>query len=537
MMHANGLVLLFAVSFLGCVLSTPLVTRLAGWIGAIDRPDQYRRIHQGAIPRLGGLAVACGLALTWILFQAVYQAGIPLNLGVWTGTRQGAIALATLVILMVGVVDDARGLPPRVKLLGQALAVLVLYWGDIRIERLGFMNTSIELSWPATFEAVGRSWTIDAPSLLATLLWFLGCMNIWNLIDGMDGLAAGVGLLVTGTLMLVALYQENAGSVVLAVALAGSLTGFLLYNWHPACIFLGDTGALLVGMLIGVIGVQDSLKGPSAVSILFPILAMGLPISDTAMAIFRRWVRDLPMTAADRQHVHHILIGLGLGPRRAAAVLYLMTAGLCGVVLLGVAWNNEVLALILGLSGCLAFLLILTSRRDELAQLRDDFRARLRRGRQERGAVKLTWEAIQRIQLAQDERAVWRIAREATAELGGELHGGVGEMAWEGNRGEARGGGISELEARLRLRSKGGTELEAVLWLGERRPWDTDVVVRSVDRLARAMLARVELLRGVHGAGAAREPGMVAEGCRAETEGITGGAVQGWPVATSQSGS
>src|SRR5258708_24626605 len=108
--------------------------------------------------------------------------------------------------------------------------------------------------------------------------------------------------------MLTAFYEKNLGAAVLAAALAGGLAGFLLYNWHPACIFLGDSGSMLIGLLVGVIGVQYSLKKTSAVSLLFPILAMGLPISDTAMAIFRRWVRNLPVTAADRRHVHHLLI-------------------------------------------------------------------------------------------------------------------------------------------------------------------------------------------------------------------------------------
>ena len=177
-----------------------------------------------------------------------------------------------------------------------------------------------------------------------------------------------MGLLVSGTLTLVAIHNENFEVAVLAVALAGSLAGFLLYNWHPACIFLGDSGSLLIGLLIGVIGVEGSMEGPSAISILFPILAMGLPISDTAMAIFRRWVRNLPLSAADRRHVHHLLIGLGLDPRQAALLLYCFSGFLCGAVMLGVALRNEYLTLILGISGCLVFLLVVTSRRDELSQ-------------------------------------------------------------------------------------------------------------------------------------------------------------------------
>jgi UDP-GlcNAc:undecaprenyl-phosphate GlcNAc-1-phosphate transferase len=495
MIPTNGLILLFAISFLGCVIATPAITRLASWLGAIDRPDQYRRIHKGEVPRLGGLAVALGLATAWLLFLLFLQPGPWLDISVWT-SRQGAIALAALVVLVVGAVDDTRSLPPRVKLLGQAVAVLILYWGEIRIDKIGVMNWSLELSWSVGVDLLGRHWDIEPFALLATLLWFLGCMNIWNLIDGMDGLAAGVGLLVTGTLLLVALYQENVGSVVLATALAGSLAGFLLYNWHPACIFLGDTGSLLIGLLIGVIGVQDSLKGPSAVSILFPILAMGLPVSDTAMAILRRWIRDLPMTSADRQHVHHLLIGLGLGPRRAAAVLYFFTAGLCGIVLLGVAWNNEILAIILGLSGVLAFLVILTSRRDELARLRDDFGIRLRRGKQERAAARITWETIQRIDLAREPRAIHGLLSDAVARLGARLvsqhsapPGSSSESAHA--RDESP---LSVVRVGLRYSSGRTQPLELSLELSEPRRLDSDVVVRSVERLARATVDRLAFL-------------------------------------------
>ena len=280
--------------------------------------------------------------------------------------------------------------------------MLVLYFGGVRIQSFDLLGWAIDFSHPAfPFELARpardarrcRAWSV-------TMLWFLGCMNIWNLIDGMDGLASGVGLLVSGTLTLVAIHHDNVGVAITAAALAGSLAGFLLYNWHPACIFLGDSGSLLIGLLIGVIGVQGSFKGASSISILFPILAMGLPISDTALAIFRRWVRNLPLSAADRRHVHHLLIGLGLNPRQAALLLYCFTGFLCGVVLLGVALKNEQLALIMGISGCLAFLLILTSRLNELSSLRGDLQARMVRGRQERFAAKVTWEAIQRIELS-----------------------------------------------------------------------------------------------------------------------------------------
>jgi UDP-GlcNAc:undecaprenyl-phosphate GlcNAc-1-phosphate transferase len=417
MMITNSYLMIFAMAMTGCVLATPLVTWIANSVGAIDRPDQFRRIHHGAIPRLGGLALALGVAAGTMLTLLHRPLGHPTgDLG---PTYHWPVLLAALVILFVGFIDDTRSVGPRVKLAGQGMAVLLLYLGGIRIQTIDVLGLSFDLGFPAArFSLLGFPVDLALPRLLVTLFWFLGCMNIWNLIDGMDGLASGVGLLVSGTLTLVAIHNENYQVAVLSVALAGSLAGFLLYNWHPACIFLGDSGAMLIGLLIGVIGVEGSMEGPSAISILFPILAMGLPISDTAMAIFRRWVRNLPLSSADRRHVHHILIGLGLNPRQAALMLYCFSGFLCGAVMLGVALRNEYLTLILGISGCLVFLLVVTSRRDDLANLRDDLYERLVRKRQEREAAKLAWEAIQRIELCSTARAAYEILDRTARALG-----------------------------------------------------------------------------------------------------------------------
>jgi UDP-GlcNAc:undecaprenyl-phosphate GlcNAc-1-phosphate transferase len=420
-MISHVFLMIFALAMTGCVLATPLVTYLATRVGAIDRPDQLRRIHRGNIPRLGGLALAVGVAAAVILPSLLGSSRFP-AVGGFEPRHHWALMLAVLIILIVGFVDDTRSLGPRIKLLGQALAVLMLYLGGIRIQTIEALSLNLDLSFPsARFLLLGYPVELALPSFLITLFWFLGCMNIWNLIDGIDGLASGVGLLVSGTLTLVAIHNEHFGVAGLAVALAGSLAGFLLYNWHPACIFLGDSGSLLIGLLIGVIGVQGSMEGPSAISILFPILAMGLPISDTAMAIFRRWVRNLPLSAADRRHLHHLLIGLGLDQRQAALFLYCFSGFLCGVVMLGVALRNEYLTLVLGISGCLVFLLVVTSRRDELANLRDDLQDRLTRGRQERQAAKLAWEAIQRLELSASASAAYEIVDQTAHTLGCEL--------------------------------------------------------------------------------------------------------------------
>jgi UDP-GlcNAc:undecaprenyl-phosphate GlcNAc-1-phosphate transferase len=492
----------FTVAFIGCVLATPMATQFATWVGAIDRPDQFRRLHKAATPRMGGLALALGLVLSiWLVVAWGYLRAWPGFTEWWA--KQWGVALAMATVLLVGSYDDACGVGPRLKLLGQTVAVLILFLGGTRIESIALMGWDIPLHrpglvlpWPTGPVEVGL------PSLLVTLVWFLGCMNIWNLIDGMDGLASGVGLVVTATLMVIAIHQGNLGAAIMAAALAGSLAGFLLYNWHPACIFLGDSGSMLIGLLIGVIGVQYSLKKSSAVSILFPILAMGLPITDTAIAIFRRWVRDLPLTAADRRHIHHLLIGLGLGPRKAAILLYFLTGFFCLVTLLGVFSNNELIALITGLSGCLAFLLILASRRDEFAGLWSDFLTRMARGRQERFAAQVTWEAIQRIELCDRVDGIWAILVETITKLGCDAvrmfcaRDGrtIIDRAFEEDAGTEPRVGVSGPAATFRLTSGRDLQLSVSLHQSGESPLAADIAFRFLQRLALATAERLERL-------------------------------------------
>ncbi|WP_165225188.1 MraY family glycosyltransferase [Aquisphaera insulae] len=523
MVITNGYLTIFALAMMGCVLATPLVTYIAAWVGAIDRPDQFRRIHTGAIPRLGGLGLAMGIAAGMFLPHLSGSSRF-VSLLLPDLHHEWVILAASLLILAVGFVDDTRSLGPRVKLLGQALAVLILFLGGIRIQSFEILGLNVDLGFPTVdLSSWGLPLAIPLPSLALTMLWFLGCMNVWNLIDGMDGLASGVGLLVSGTLTLVAIHNENTEVAILAVALAGSLAGFLLYNWHPACIFLGDSGALLIGLLIGVVGVQGSMKGPSAISILFPILAMGLPISDTAMAIFRRWVRNLPLSAADRRHVHHLLIGLGLNPRQAAVLLYCFSGFMCGAVLLGSALRSEFLALVLGSCGCLAFLLVVTSRRDELAMLREDLQERMVRGRQERQAAKLTWEAIQRIELCKTADAAVEVVRRVAARLGcGRIEiASQAQAPGEGGRPPAHAAppAVSGPSASFRIPGGEGTWITVDLEIGRgpnRRPdpgptamatatagaepeapldLAADIVFRSLQRLGQALAGRIEEIR------------------------------------------
>ena len=503
MPNPNAYLLVFAVGFMGCVLVTPLVTRFATWLGAIDTPDQFRRIHKGATPRMGGLGLAFGLVVALAVAGSGHHFRVWEEFSRWQMTLL-PIGLAALIILAVGVVDDNREMSPRIKLLGQGLAVLVLYVGGVRIDGISVLQLTIPLGSPALDVSIG-AWSLHVaiPGLLVTMFWFLACMNIWNLIDGMDGLASGVGLMVSGTLALVAIWLDNPAAAILAAALAGGLAGFLLYNWHPACIFLGDSGSLLIGLLIGIIGVQGSLKPGASISLLFPILAMGLPITDTAMAIFRRWVRNLPLSSADRRHVHHLLIGLGLNPRQAAVFLYCFSSGLCGVVMIGAVCQSEALALILGLAGCLAFLLVLTSRRDELATLRADLNARLTRGRQERFAAKLTWEAIQRVELAESPEAIAAILTTVAAKLGADRltidgqRGGQPLLAMEDRASVTTGDDAETMSgpsALFRLSQGADAALVVTIHQPLNAPLAADIAFRFLQRLALSAADRLDWL-------------------------------------------
>ena len=497
-MNANDFLLIFAAAFTVCVLSTPLVTQLARWAGAIDKPDNNRKVHIAATPRMGGLALAVGLFAGMIMAAFLQRSrGIDETAPHWAA-HQLAIWAASVVILIVGVLDDTQDLRPRIKLAGQSLAVLILYFCGIRIEKISSLGMFIDLNvFSLDTVLAGFAIHFSPASFVVTWFWFIACMNIWNLIDGMDGLASGVGLLVSGTLTIISLHGANMGPAALSVALSGGLAGFLLYNWHPACIFLGDSGSLLIGLLVGVIGVEGSLKGPSAVSILFPILAMGLPISDTAMAIFRRWVRNLPLSAADRRHIHHLLIGLGLNPRQAAVLLYCFSGFLCGVVLLGLAFNHEFLALTLGFSGCLAFLIVLMSRRDELTTLRSDLNDRMARGKLDRKAAVICFTAIQKQELCREESGLWKLFAEACQLLLvthlSVVNSETGEAILEIAEPD-KSANDSPLQWRFE-NPCGGSRFVWTMCVAEDTDVDADIIYRYIYRLLKSTSQKVEQMR------------------------------------------
>ena len=299
--------LLVCTSFLFALLLTPLIRNAALARGLVDRPDEKRHVHAHAIPRLGGVAIVIAyLAAVTLVLVSPLQAAKFIGIGIPLAVK---ILPAALLVFAVGLTDDVRGLKPWQKLAPQLAAAGLAFWAGIRIT--GIIGFPLPL------------WL----SVLVTVIWLVGCSNAFNLIDGIDGLAAGVGLFATVTILLGGLLKNNMSLALATAPLAGALLGFLRYNFNPASIFLGDCGSLLVGFLLGCFGVVWSQKSTTLLGLTAPMMALAIPLLDTALAVGRRFLRQQPLFNGDRGHIHHRLLESGLTPRRVALLLY----GACGI--------------------------------------------------------------------------------------------------------------------------------------------------------------------------------------------------------------
>ena len=284
------LLLAFLVAFLG----TPLVRKLAIKIKAIDRPDA-RKVHNGLMPRLGGLAICLGFWVTILLTQELSRE----MLGVLVGG---------LLIVLLGILDDTRGLSPRIKLIGQVLAACVVLYGGVRVE---FITSPI-------------AGIIDLKyfSYFITVIWIIGITNAVNLIDGLDGLAAGVSAIAAVTLGIVSILEGYQEVAALAFILAASTLGFLKYNFHPAKLFMGDTGSMFLGFNLATIAIIGLTKSATVISLFLPIVILGIPIADTFFAIVRRYFNGKPIFSPDKDHLHHRLLALGLSHKHTVLAIY-----------------------------------------------------------------------------------------------------------------------------------------------------------------------------------------------------------------------
>ena len=299
-----------AAAAVSCV-TTPLVRRLAIAVGILDRPEA-RKMHREPMPLLGGLAVAAGLAAGCLLAYVLPDHRVP-------GMPLAGLGIGALLMVGLGVYDDARGADARLKLSVQTLAALVVIASG---NRIGILTNPF-----------GGTWDLGALSVPVTILWIVGITNAMNLIDGLDGLAAGIGAIVAATLFAAAIPDATSFVPVAALALSGASAGFLRSNFPPARIFLGDTGSLLVGFVIAVLGMQGSFKGTTALALVVPIIALGIPVADTALAILRRGRQRRHLFQADREHLHHRLVRIGLSQRQAVLVLYWISIFLAGTAI------------------------------------------------------------------------------------------------------------------------------------------------------------------------------------------------------------
>jgi len=307
------LMLVFVGALGLCMALTWLILRKPGALG-MDKPDEHRKKHGRVISRLGGLP----LFITLLAGMAFMAWNLPESERPW-----GPLILCNAIVFGIGFLDDLKPLGARIKLIGQIGAACIFY---------SIVGAIEVFAHPVTHETV----PLGLWSPVVTILWLISIPNIVNLIDGMDGLATGFGLFLCLTLAFVGHFSAMPDVVMMSTVMAGALAGFLVFNFPPAKIFLGDGGAYLIGFFVASVSMATSRKGYVLGAMLVIVVALGIPILDTLFAIIRRAIRGVPLFRADAEHIHHRLIGLGYSKGQALAVLYATGASLSliGIVLL-----------------------------------------------------------------------------------------------------------------------------------------------------------------------------------------------------------
>ncbi len=280
-------------AFLIALILTPIIRDISRFFEVVDRPGK-RKVHAYPMPRVGGVAIAIAYGISIIGAQDFSSAGV---------TAWKLIPGAALVFL-TGVLDDLFSLKPLHKLLGLAIAASLVFWSGLHV---GDVAQHVLPLW------------LD---FLLTVFWLLLTSNALNLIDGLDGLCAGMGLISSLALFAAAILHGNAPLAHVTLPLAGALAGILWYNLNPATVFLGDSGALLIGFLLGCYGMIWSQKASTLLSMMAPLLALSIPLLEVALSVLRRLIRRKPIFGADKGHIHHRLLDRGLSPRQAVWALY-----------------------------------------------------------------------------------------------------------------------------------------------------------------------------------------------------------------------
>lgn len=304
------------------LIATPLVKKLACRAGAIDVPKDARRMHKEPIPLWGGLAIYLAFLIAVLVNCHLSRQLIGILLG------------ASLIVLL-GAIDDRFVLDAKLKFLGQIVAAVIPVACGLRID---FISDFFHF-------AEGGQILLSSLSIPVTILWIVGLSNAVNLIDGLDGLACGVSTIASFSIFLIVVQLGDAATALIIAALAGACLGFLPYNFNPAKIFMGDSGALFLGFILGTVSISGNFKWFTFLNFGLPFLVLGLPIFDTLIAIIRRLIHGKKPWEADRGHIHHKLIDMGMSQKQAVAVLYAASAvlGLSAILLT----NSNTIKLIL----------------------------------------------------------------------------------------------------------------------------------------------------------------------------------------------
>ncbi len=320
------------LSFIIADLFTPILSKISFLFKAIDKGDRNRKIHTIPTPTLGGISIFAafyipliGLLIYENKISQLFTSDYNLVLGLFIGGT---------IIFILGILDDLKEIKPLYKLLIQILAATIVYYFGFKIVRLSipFYHSLVELGFF---------------SYLITIFWIVGITNAINLIDGSDGLAAGISIFVVLNLLITSILNNSTLLILFSLALLGGLIGFLRYNFPPAEIFMGDTGSQFVGFTISILAISGAKKGATTVALLSPIIVLGIPIIDTFLAIARRFIKGVSIFKADSDHIHHRLIKKGFSRKKIAIYIYIFCLILWIFSMIVIIGKNILIALVL----------------------------------------------------------------------------------------------------------------------------------------------------------------------------------------------
>ena len=316
------LIIAIVAAFVASLILTPLVRKFAFRIGAVDQPN-YRKVHTAAMPRIGGLAIYSAFLIGYLVLRPedVHSTGI---------------LIGAAIIILTGFLDDMLEITAKAKIIGQlAAAIVVVTWGGLQID---FINLPF-----------GGQLEFGFLSIPITIIWIIGITNAINLIDGLDGLAAGVSTIALISLSIMAIIMGDTFVIATAAILAASSFGFLFFNFNPAKIFMGDTGSLFLGYMISVLALLG-FKNVAVISLIIPIIILGVPISDTFFAIVRRIRMKQKISAPDKSHLHHCLLNSGFSHKQTVLIIYGIAAlfGLAAILFSqATVWGSVILIIVI----------------------------------------------------------------------------------------------------------------------------------------------------------------------------------------------